>query len=571
MSQAAELRVKPKFRRRWLVETVKSALSSLTVQLFGLLFGVIAAAFGVYSLISVGTIGNNCERTIHECVERFSNLIQRSTHYGMLLNRKEDVHEIIRAIAAEPGVEGVRVYDKQGVIIFSARPNDIGHQVDLQAEACVSCHDSDTPLVSVPVDSRARIFQGPAGDRILGLINPIENSPECYNAACHAHSPDQNVLGVLDVTMSMAQADRRLAAVSRQTMVAAGVITLLAGLLSAAFILWMVRRPVQQLIAGAQQVANGNLDTEIMTHSRNEVGQLAVAFNNMTRDLRSAQQQLTAWSDRLEVKLKEKTEELSRTQRQVAHMDKMASLGKLAATVAHELNNPLAGILNYAKLVERKLAEGSSIPEREELSRYLSLIQKEATRTGTIVRGLLAFARPSGAARTLHSLNTIVERSVMLVQHHIEMADIHLETEPIEGDDHILCDGDQLQQAMVALLVNAVEAMPNGGTLRISGCPSEDSIQLSVADTGLGIAEDAIPHIFEPFFSSKEHGTGVGLGLAVVYGIVRHHSGEIEVDSAVDRGTTFRITLPRNPNPGASAAGSAPSNPPPNESASADT
>jgi len=552
-----------KRRKRWLVETVTSVLSSLTVQLFGLLFGVIAVAFGVYALISVATIGENCQRTIHDCVERFSDLIQRSTHYGMLLNRKEDVHEIIRAIAAEPGVEGVRVYDKQGVIIFSARPSDIGHQVDLQAEACVSCHDSDTPLVSVPVDSRARIFQGPTGDRVLGLINPIENSPECYNAACHAHSPDQNVLGVLDITMSMAQADRRLATVKRQTMVAAGVITLLAGLLSAAFILWMVRRPVQQLIAGTQQVANGNLDTEIAVHNRNEVGQLAVAFNSMTRDLRSARQELTAWSDRLEAGLQEKTEELSRTQRQVAHMDKMASLGKLAATVAHELNNPLAGILNYAKLVERKLAELSPIPKGEELGRYLSLIQKEASRTGTIVRGLLAFARPSGAAMTQHSLNSVIERSVMLVNHHIEMADIKLDVEPIDGDDQVLCDGDQLQQAIVALLVNAVEAMPNGGTLRISGRSSDHSVQFSVADSGLGIPEHAILHIFEPFFSSKEQGTGVGLGLAVVYGIVRHHSGEIEVDSAVDRGTTFTVTLPRDPARNDNAEETTSSNPPP--------
>jgi two-component system NtrC family sensor kinase len=555
-----------KYRRRWLVETARGALSSLTVQLFGLLFAVIAVAFGVYALISVQTIGDNYQRTVHESVERFSNLIQRSTHYGMLLNRKEDVHEIIRAIAAEPGVEGVRVYDKQGVIIFSARPSDIGHQVDLQAEACVSCHDSDTPLVSVPVDNRARIFVGPTGNRVLGLINPIENSAECYNAACHAHSPNQNVLGVLDVTMSMAQTDRRLATVKSQTMVAAGVITLLAGLLSAAFILSMVRKPVKQLIAGAERVANGNLDTEITVHNRNEVGQLAVAFNNMTRDLRGAQQELTTWSDRLEVKLQEKTDELSRTQRQVAHMDKMASLGKLAATVAHELNNPLAGILNYAKLVERKLAEGSSIPESEELGRYLSLIQKEASRTGAIVRGLLAFARPSGAAMTLHSLNTIIERSVMLVHHHIEMANIQLDAEPIDCDDHVLCDGDQLQQAMVALLVNAVEAMPNGGTLRISGRCGEDSIQLCVADTGLGIPEEAIPHIFEPFFSSKEKGTGVGLGLAVVYGIVRHHSGQIEVDSAVDQGTTFRITLPRDPTRNESATVAASSRQPPENS-----
>lgn len=229
-------------------------------------------------------------------------------------------------------------------------------------------------------------------------------------------------------------------------------------------------------------------------------------------------------------------------------MDKMASLGKLAATVAHELNNPLAGILNYAKLVGRTLQESNaSIPERDELYQHLRFIQKEANRSGGIVRNLLTFARPSGVELALHSLSEILDRSVMLIGHHMEMAEIDLDMDKIKGDDRLVCDADQLEQAIVALLVNAVEAMSDGGTLTVKIEGTEESVQITIGDTGVGIPEDVIPHIFEPFYSLKEETNGAGLGLAVTYGIVQRHHGMIQVESEIGRGTTFRIELPRRP------------------------
>jgi signal transduction histidine kinase len=122
-----------------------------------------------------------------------------------------------------------------------------------------------------------------------------------------------------------------------------------------------------------------------------------------------------------------------------------------------------------------------------------------------------------------------------------------LETQPLDGDDQLRCDADQLQQALVALLVNAVEAMPNGGTLRVSAKHADGSVVLSIVDTGIGIPKEVMPHILEPFFSSKEQDGAVGLGLSVVYGIVQHHQGHIEVDSEIGQGTTFRIILPLHP------------------------
>ena len=259
---------------------------------------------------------------------------------------------------------------------------------------------------------------------------------------------------------------------------------------------------------------------------------------------------MTQWSQKLEEKVVEKTEELGRAQRQVLHMEKMASLGKLSATVAHELNNPLSGMLTYARLVRRELAEQPmDAGIREELTRYLSLIEMECSRCGAIVQNLLLFSRRTGAAMAPIDLNEVAERSLMLVRHHLQIKGIKLHSELLDGNRQIVADAGQIQQALVALLVNAIEAMSgleNGKgklTVRLRG--SDDEVQIDVGDTGAGIPPEVLPQIFEPFFSTKEAEKGVGLGLAVVYGIVQRHGGRIEVESQVGRGTVFHLRLPR--------------------------
>jgi two-component system NtrC family sensor kinase len=522
---------------------------SLSTSLFLWLFGIVIVAFAAYALISYRSTAAQWEQVIRMEANRSSELIRRSTHYSMLLNHREDVHQIIRTVAQAPGVGNVRIYDKDGAIIYSAEAEEIGTEVDLRAEACVICHEQDVPLESVDSDERTRVFDRDGGERVLGLINPIYNAPECYEAACHAHPPDQSVLGVLDVTMSMADADASMASARRMVIAAAVLIALLVGASSAMFIYRVVQHPVKRLIAGTERIAHGDLDFEIEIGTANEIGQLARAFNVMTRDLRQARNEITEWSDTLERKVVEKTEELNRTQRQIVQMEKMASLGKLAATVAHELNNPLAGILTYAKLVERGLREGGEAADPQELERYLSVIQKESGRCGDIVRNLLLFARHSGAEFALHPLNKIIDRALMLVRHHIEIAAIQLDFRRLEGDDNVVCDSNQIQQALVALFVNAVEAMPNGGTMTVDAQGIDDSVRVTISDTGVGIPGEVFPNIFEPFFSTKDGANAVGLGLAVVYGIVRRHHGELDVRSEPGHGTEFVMLLPRRPAP----------------------
>jgi two-component system, NtrC family, sensor kinase len=530
-----------------LLRGAKAVASSLSLRLFLSVAIVIAAAFAAYAWVNFRAASREYERALYEGAERVGDLIQQSTHYGMLLNRKEEVHHIIQAMARTPEVEGVRIYDKDGRIIFSADSTEIGRSVDLHAEACVTCHGSGGPLRAVPAGERVRIFAGPNG-RIMGVINAIENASECARSGCHVSPAEQSILGVLDVRMSLAKPDARLALMRRQAIVGAVAVTLLAGLVAALFIFRVVRRPVRRLIGGVERVAAGDLDAEIPVESENEIGQLARSFNEMTRELRQARTELTHWSGQLELRLQEKTVELTRTQREIAHMDKTASLGKLAATVAHELNNPLAGILNYAKLVSRTIRESPThVPVEKEIEGYLTLIQKEADRCGVIVRSLLTFARRSGAEMGPQALSPIIERALMLVRHHLEISSIRLEARLLERNDQIVCDADQIQQALVALFVNAVEAMPNGGTLSVQEAAADHEIRITIGDTGVGIAPEVMDHIFEPFFSTKDRQEGVGLGLSVAHGIVQRHAGSIQVESEPNKGAKFHLVLPRRP------------------------
>lgn len=239
--------------------------------------------------------------------------------------------------------------------------------------------------------------------------------------------------------------------------------------------------------------------------------------------------------------------ELQHTQSTLAMSEKMASLGKLSAMVAHEINNPLAGILSYARLTGRYLEQEENCAENiETLRENLTLIADEAKRCGGIVKNLLQFARQSiGEVGFVH-INEIITVSTKIIEHSARMKKIELNRVFGEGNDEIQCDAGAIQQIMVALIVNAIEASDEGSEITVAtDCSDADDIILSIADNGCGIEEENLQKIFEPFFSTKESNKSLGLGLAAVYGIVRRHGGEIKVDSKQGSGTTFTIRLPR--------------------------
>ena len=234
-------------------------------------------------------------------------------------------------------------------------------------------------------------------------------------------------------------------------------------------------------------------------------------------------------------------------QARILHQDKMMSLGRLAASVVHEINNPLAGILNYCRLMLRILGRGRvSSDHLEKFTRYLDLVEKETDRCSQIVSNLLTFSRKSDTAFKPIDVSDLLQRCILLCQHKLELNQIRLEQSIETGLPDIQGDFNQLQQCIINLVFNGADAMPDGGTLTLSASRAETSqtVRLTVSDTGTGIAEQDMPHIFEPFYTTKDEGYGVGLGLSTLYGILQDHQGSVQVESEPGKGTSFTLHLP---------------------------
>ena len=288
------------------------------------------------------------------------------------------------------------------------------------------------------------------------------------------------------------------------------------------------------------------LDRPIVTQAGGEMAQLARAFDAMRVRLKETMEALNQLTRNLEARVEDRTRQLQSTQQKLIQSDRLASLGRLSATVAHEINNPLSGILNLSMVMQRMLKEDGVPPERmQEFRRHLEQVTRETERVGRIVSDLLAFSRQSRPRIGKADLNEVVRSTLTVIDHKIrqEGSQVALELEPDLPPVH--GDAAQLQQVVLNLVMNAAEATPGGGALRVRTRSTSGAreVVLEVSDTGVGIPASILPKIFDPFFTTKEEAKGTGLGLAVVYGIVEAHGGDIEVESEPGRGTTFRVKL----------------------------
>jgi two-component system, NtrC family, sensor kinase len=503
------------------------------------------ALFTLFGYLNLRLQRKQAEETVLQTVDRIGDIIQRSTRYQMLRNDRDALYQVIQTIGSEPGIRRVRIFNEEGRISFSTDSSEVNKLVDKRAEACYGCHAQSQPLARLNRPDRARIFTDAQGHRVLGSIRPIENDASCSNASCHAHPPDRQILGVIDTDLSLDTVDAQLAQHQAQLVRFTGGAVVLISLVSVAFIWLVVHKPIKELTTGIRQVAQGDLDHSLTVHSQDELGVLADSFNKMTSELSEAHRLLTDWAKTLEARVEQKTQELNRAHENMMRVEKMASIGKLAAVVAHEINNPLAGILTYAKLLKKWVGRWDE-SRREEALSSLDLVESESRRCGEIVKSMLTFARATPINFEPADLNSIVDRSVRLVQHQLELGNIELNMNLASDLPAVRCDPAQIEQVLVALIMNAIDAMPKGGnlTLRSRLLSASAEVQLQVQDDGVGIPPEVLPNLFEPFFSTKESGHGVGLGLAISKNIVERHQGRIEVASDPGRGTIFTITLP---------------------------
>jgi two-component system, NtrC family, sensor kinase len=597
---------------------------------------------GVFAYFNIQSLDASLQAEVERHANQLSETVKYSTRQDMLVNQRDRIHQVINEVGRQPSISKVRVLNKTGEIIYSSLEEEIGTTVDKKAESCYACHQADRPLERLPIQARTRVFQmHPDSSRMLGIINPIFNEKACWSADCHVHPEQQTVLGVLDVTLPLAEVDRTIKK-SRMEMLAFAVIAFLAiSVIIGYFVERWVDTPVKSLLKATQQVADGNLGYRIDIKRNDEIGKLALSFNKMT-------------------------DKLSEARMQLFQSDKLASLGRLAAGVAHEINNPLTGVLTYSSFLLKRTQNQPEIQED------LKVIVRETLRSRDIVKSLLDFARQSIPKKSEADLNEIIDRAIAVVHNQITLGHVTLEKNLDADLPKLVLDGNQIQQVFINLIVNGVDAMSasGGGTITISTsvqklspvgmaqikkatCPKRHSLidgsekieglpapkvkiratgeegfltidplygrhrdqtswpiaggqirqvhcpecasslieqdvtcplcgapvywleiptlgkweacsrqgcdwqrwevmdtgglrdyaEITVADTGCGIPADALPRIFEPFFSTKGQ-KGTGLGLSVIWGIIDNHNGTIKVESELNKGTTFRIRLP---------------------------
>jgi len=514
----------------------------LSIRMLG---GIVAA-----SLVTVGAFAaaeyrlqRRLQDQVGEESDLLSSTIRSAMHRAMLQDRRADAYVIMEDVARQEGIEKIRMMDGNGRVTFSTDRGELGRLVDREAEACSLCHAEGVTLAHPSQRERTRTFDGP-DHRVMAVVAPLYNEEGCSSAACHAHASGRKVLGVLDVELSLERVDQAALAFRWRTLAVAAVVASLLGTAFWFFVRAHVVTPVASLLQATRRVARDQLDIEIPVTWSGEVGLLATSFNDMTRSLRATQEELRAVMAGLERSVEDRTAALRAAQDQLVRSEKLSSLGKLSASIAHEINNPLAGILTFAKLLVRTLDAGTpDDATRRTLVKNLHLVEREADRCTAIVRNLLDFARERPLAVAEIDPGGVVEEALQLVGNQLAIQNVRVERNrkpvpKVEGDFG------QLRQALVNVIMNAAEAMGLGGTLTIDLAPLEGGreVEISVTDTGPGIQADVMKRVFDPFFTTKEKGTG--LGLSVVYGIVERHGGQVDLSSEVGKGTRVAIRLP---------------------------
>jgi two-component system NtrC family sensor kinase len=527
-------------------------LSSLSMRLFALIAVVTLVGLSMLAWAVVRLHTTNLEHETVQGALRLSDTLRRSARHSMLEDRKDDVYQMMRTVGRQPGIERLRIFNSEGLIVFSSVVDERGETVDQEEEACTRCHKNGEPVSHPDERELTRIFPAADGRRLLGLITPIYNATTCAGVDCHAGPDEQQVLGVIDMQLSLAGIDQTLLRHNRRFLYHICLLMLIIASTCGLFVWGFVHLPVKALIHGTERIRTGDLDYRIPLQTRSEMGRVASSFNEMAEDLGQAQGELKEWTHTLEERVEEKTRNLQQAQEHLVQREKMASLGTLAAVVAHEINNPLSGVLTYAKLVHKMMQGKGPGPEKlDSIRKYLKTMETEVSRCGEIVGNLLEFSRKSGTAAEEVDVSDLVERTLFLIGHKLRLQQISLEKDFSTDVPPVTCDADQIQQALLAILMNAMDAMPDGGVLKVGtrlggpGEAGERCVEIEITDSGVGIPPEIKGRLFDPFFTTKQDKESVGLGLAVVQGIVKSHHGNIDVQSEPGK-TTFVMTLPQH-------------------------
>ncbi len=460
-------------------------------------------------------------------------LVKKSLYRDMLDNRPTDIVETIKALEGLHEIEKVHIYNPEGFIVFSSLPEHAGMRAQ-------GVDVSEITKVS------PQLQRSSTGKDVLNYYSPINAKPECSSGACHYHPEDSDVLGFLYTSYDVSNITKT----NRQILVGVFLVgAFMVGLISL-FLFYIIHmfvtRPVALIEAGMIRLADGDFQHPIELNSRDEMGRLSQNFNAMAHDIQTYKNRLENWAEELQAEVEKKTAEIKKTQEQLANAEKLASLGRMSAGVAHELNNPLTGVVTFAHLMLDRTPEENKL-DREDLE----LIIEQADRCTKIIKGLLSFSRKGSSEKSPVDLNELLENSVSMIRNQSAFHNIELEMEFSEGLPAVTLDVNQIQQVFLNLITNAADAMNGAGRITIRtrsvDLEGEEFVEASCSDTGPGISAENMNKILEPFFTTKSVGKGTGLGLPVSYGIVKRHGGDLLIQSKIGKGVTVTVRLPVKP------------------------
>jgi two-component system NtrC family sensor kinase len=524
---------------------VRKSLDSLAGKLIlavGTLMALGSIAFG---LIFIRYEENIMMKSLISNASSAADLVKRSIYLGMLTGHRDSIEQTVEIITESSDIKGVTVFDKKGRIVYASAKKDVGRVLEKSDATCRICHRTEGAPVGAAESENWRITTDASGMKTLAMVVPLFNEPSCSSASCHYHPKDRKILGVLLTNFSTASVDLSIRQNRIGTLLFGGLFIMFISFVLCTILYKFVSKPVSLLDEGMKKISKGDLDYVIEVPSNDEMGLLAQTFNSMARDIKNYRESMENWTRALEEEVQKKTAEIMRAHDQLINAEKLASLGRMAAGVAHELNSPLTGIVTFSHLLLKRIPPGNTQDAED-----LEVIIAQAERCSKIVKSLLGFSRKTTSEKALVSVNALLESTIAMVRNQAKFHNIRFTLSLDPALPSVAADPNQLQQVFLNLFINASDAMNEKGeiavTTRLSDGASADKrlVEIEFTDTGPGIPEGHLGKIFEPFFTTKPVGKGTGLGLAVSYGIIKKHEGNISVRSEPGKGASFFVRLP---------------------------
>ncbi len=523
-----------------------------------LIFGVSALLVVSSMLLSVFLLEEFSQTASYGLKQRGSSLARNLAHnaeFGVMLEISSELDGLIQGMLTEPDILFAQIYNRDGVLLSQGVSSELPMSSVTTKDVNLTVSDT-TSETGHNVETR-ELFIPNEVECIEVLAAVVSHKPDVSkeelgsaSTASEAHLGGE-VIGYVRIAISTGETKAKIAE-TRQMIVYFTLLLVMLGILLSVTLVKMIASPINTLVEATELLASGDLSQRVHVQTDAELERLALAFNTMCDSLEKTQKELEQHNQTLEEKVRERTQKLEEVQKQVIQSEKMAAVGQLAAGVAHELNNPLGGILGYAQFALEKMSNGQ-LPEKDfnAIQRYLSDIELQARRCKMIVKNLLKFSRSSDKMEfDLVDVNSALEETFVFTSHQLGMKDIHLDVSLQPGLPKVLGNVNLLQQVFTNILINSMQSMPAGGDLKVTTIFNPPvgefggAVEIAFTDSGVGIPEENRNKIFEPFFTTKKVGEGTGLGLSVSYGIIRDHGGDIKLDSIVGTGSTFTVVLP---------------------------